>query len=69
MTIFSKAKDSVSGVKMTNWSTYGAFAVWGAGAFTSQPTIASGIVHFSILPLFLFITILLAHHEGKRRAK
>lgn len=46
------------------WSTYTAFAVWGATGFMAQPTIASLAVHALLVPCLLALTIWLAHHEA-----
>lgn len=48
-----------------NLSTYGALVTWGATGFMSQPSFASLVVHIVIVPIFLFGTIWLAHHEGQ----
>ena len=45
------------------WSTYAALAVWGAAGFMAQPTFASFLVHFFLLPAGLLGVIWLAHHE------
>jgi hypothetical protein len=54
---------------LMHWSTHAAFVTWGAGAFTSAPTIASFAVHFFVLPLALILCIMLAHREGKLAEK
>lgn len=46
------------------WSTYGAFAIWGTAAFMAQPTLASFVAHFLILPGLIVGTLWLAHHEA-----
>lgn len=48
----------------TRFSTYGAFAIWGTAAFMAQPTLASFVAHFIILPLLIGGTLWLAHHEA-----
>lgn len=47
------------------WSTWLAFAVWGATGFMSQPTLASLVVHIVVSPLLLAATIFAAHREGR----
>jgi hypothetical protein len=49
-------------------STYGAFVVWGVAGFMGQPTIASFVVHFFILPVALLTILWLAHREGRHQA-
>jgi hypothetical protein len=48
-----------------NPSTYLALVIWGATAFESQPTMASFIVHFTIVPALMAGTLWLAHWEGR----
>lgn len=47
-------------------STYVAIAVWVSSGFMSQPTFASFIVHFAMLPPLLFAVIWLARWEANR---
>jgi hypothetical protein len=54
-------------LRLTHWSTYAAFALWGSSAFTAQPTIASFVVHFGVCPVLLILVIFFAHNEGKRK--
>lgn len=49
-------------------SNYIALVIWGATAFESQPTIASFVVHFTIVPALIVLTLWLAHWEGKHAA-
>jgi hypothetical protein len=51
------------------FSTYFALAIWGAAAFMAQPTIASLVVHFTVLPLFIILTIWTSHREGRKDIK
>ena len=46
-------------------SNYVGLIIWGATAFESQPTIASFIVHFTIVPALIVLTLWLAHWEGR----
>jgi hypothetical protein len=47
-------------------SSYVGMTVWGAAGFMAQPTFASFIVHFTVLPVLLFGALWLAHREGLR---
>ena len=47
-------------------SSYLALVVWGAAGFMAQPTFASFLVHFTIVPAFLYFCLWLAHWEGRR---
>lgn len=49
-----------------NPSTYAAFVVWAVAGFMGQPTMASFLVHFFILPPMLAAVVWLAHAEGKK---
>jgi hypothetical protein len=49
-------------------SNYVAMGVWGAAGFMAQPTLASFIVHFAVLPLLLALTLWLAHLETRSNA-
>lgn len=49
-------------------STYIALVVWGTTGFMAQPTIASFLVHFFGVPAALFLTVWLAHWEGRNEA-
>lgn len=46
------------------WSTFGGFAIWGTAAFMAQPTVASFVAHFVLLPLLIVATLWIAHHEA-----
>lgn len=46
-------------------STYLAALVWGATGFMGQPTFASFLVHFCIVPIILLVILWLAHWEGR----
>jgi hypothetical protein len=50
-------------------SSYLAAIVWGAAGFMGQPTFASFMVHFAILPCMLLLILWLAHWEGRNEAK
>lgn len=52
-------------LRMHRFSTYVGFIIWGSSAFTSQPTIASGVVHFVVLPIAIIGGFALAHWEAK----
>lgn len=47
-------------------STYVGFVVWGTAGFMGQPTLASFVVHFGLLPILLFGCLWLAHREGRK---
>jgi hypothetical protein len=55
-------------LRLKHWSTYMAFATWGATGFMAQPTLASGVVHLFLTPVMLVGVIGLAHHEGRMKA-
>jgi hypothetical protein len=48
-------------------SSYVGLVVWGAAGFMAQPTFASFLVHFTVLPAFLFFALWRAHCEGKAK--
>lgn len=52
-------------LRLHKLSTYGGFLIWGIASFMAQPTFASFLVHFGILPFAIAGTIYLAHHEAK----
>lgn len=45
------------------WHTLTVVCAWACSAFTADPTIASLLVHFCILPVFLGLTVWLARHK------
>lgn len=47
-------------------SSYIGIVVWGATGFMGQPTFASFIVHFTIVPILIFLSLWLAHSEGRK---
>jgi hypothetical protein len=47
-------------------SSYLALVVWGAAGFMAQPTIASFLVHFLLVPVLLYACLWLAHWEGRK---
>lgn len=47
-------------------STYMALVVWGTAGFMGQPTFASFLVHFLIMPVVLAAMLWLAHWEGRK---
>ncbi len=47
------------------FSTYIAIGIWVATGFMSQPTIASFVVHFAMVPVALALLIIIAHYEGR----
>ena len=48
--------------RLTHWSTYGGFVIWGASGFMAAPSLASLTYHLFILPIVIFVTIKLAQH-------
>jgi len=46
-------------------SSYIGLIIWGATGFMAQPSFASFLVHFAIVPVLIFGALWLAHHEGK----
>jgi hypothetical protein len=49
-------------LRLTHWSTYGGFVIWGASGFMAAPTLASLAYHMFILPLVILATVKLAQH-------
>ena len=50
-------------------SSYIALVVWGAAGFMAQPTFASFLVHFIVVPVLLYSCLWLAHWEGRKEIK
>lgn len=66
MLFFKRWKERLRRLYLTHWSTYFAFLIWGASAFTAQPTIAGLVVHMAVIPLAMLFLVLLARHEGRK---
>ena len=47
------------------WSTYATLVTWGAAGFMAQPSVASFVVHFTVIPAMVGVTIYLARKEGR----
>lgn len=61
--------DWIRRVRLTHFSTYTGFIIWGLSCFMGHPTVANLVVMFVLLPPSIFLTIFLAHGEGKRSVK
>ena len=55
-------------LRLTHFSTYGGFIIWGLACFMGHPTLANLVVMFALLPVAILLTIFLARREGKREA-
>jgi hypothetical protein len=56
----SSLKAHLQRFRLTHWSTYSGFTLWGAAGFGFQPSLGAFVTHFAIIPALLILTIFLA---------
>jgi hypothetical protein len=53
-------------LRLTHWSTYVAFAIWGTAGYGFTPSIGAFVTHFGIMPPMLILLVWCSHHESRR---
>jgi hypothetical protein len=56
-------KAKLQKLRLTHWSTYTGFMVWGAAGYGYSPSLGSLVTHILIIPPLVALTIFLAHRR------